>query len=282
MLKRFVSSTTNGLVNNFTIANLLTTMGLIADAWNNYMIYDGLRGFWPLLLVWFVAASDLDGFIARWRNAETKLGGILDPIRDKLFACSKFYFLARGFWEIKYAYPHLIPLIVVIYTFLALTEITLLIIGTYGLCKGYRVKPNKWGKSKMWWECVLICFIFSPLFFLFPQYLSHPLSLAILTIMPIRCLYLALKSIEGHWSEIELEKSKKNFILTYTRGKDDMAEEKEKVIDPVYCPIAGGLHKFTQNYGGSGGESCMACGYTKDAVPASEHLLQELEGKIPC
>jgi phosphatidylglycerophosphate synthase len=208
MLKRLATSTGNGLVNNFTFANALTVTGLIADAWNNYMIYDGLRGFPPLLLVWFVALSDLDGYIARWRNAETWLGGVLDPVRDKLFACSKFYFLVGGLWAIKHSYPHLIPLIVVIYFFLALAEVALLIIGAYGLCKGFKVKPNKWGKSKMRWECVLICFILSPLFFLFPQYLPHPFSLAILTILPLICLYLALKSIGGHWSEIELEKSK--------------------------------------------------------------------------
>jgi len=208
VLKKFANSTANGLVNNFTIANLLTILGLITDAWNNYLICNGLRGWMPLLLVWFVAASDLDGFIARWRNAETKLGGVMDPVRDKLFACSKFYFLVSGFWIVKHTHPYLIPLIAVVYLFLALAEASLLLIGAYGVWKGYKVKPNKWGKSKMVWECVLICFIISPLFLLFPEYLSHPVSLTVLIIMPIRCLYLALKSIEGHWAEIELEKSK--------------------------------------------------------------------------
>jgi len=201
MLKRFASNAANGLVNNFTIANIITILGLIIDLWNNYLIYSGTRGLLPLLLLWTVPLTDLaDGFFARRRKAETWVGEALDPIRDKVYACSKFYFMIGGFLVIYSLYPILIPLTIIVYVILAFLEILLFLAGIYGMARGYKIKANRWGKHKMGSECALLCLIWGPIFLVSPWGLSidNQFILILLTILPLIPIYLALKSLDGH------------------------------------------------------------------------------------
>lgn len=201
MLKKFANSTANGLVNNFTIANIITIVGIILDLWNNYLIYQGNRGFLPLLLLWAVPFTDfLDGFFARRRNAETYVGGALDPIRDKVYACSKFCFLIFGFIAIYSSHPTLIPLTIIVYGLLGFLELLLFSAGIYGAVKGYKIKANEWGKKKFVSECFILCLIWGPVLFVSPWNLSleNTVVLILLTVFPIIPIYLALKSLNGH------------------------------------------------------------------------------------
>jgi phosphatidylglycerophosphate synthase len=151
--------------------------------------------------LWVVPFTDfLDGFFARRRNAETYVGGALDPIRDKLYACSKFYFLIFGFVAIYSSYPILIPLTIIIYSLLGLLELLLLGAGMYGALKGYKIKANEWGKKKFVSECFILCLIWGPVFFisLWGLSLDNTAVLILLTVLPIIPIYLALKSLNGH------------------------------------------------------------------------------------
>lgn len=201
MLKRFASNATNGLVNNFTIANIITIVGLIADLWNIYLINSGTRGILPLLLLWFVPFTDFaDGLIARRRKAETWVGEALDPIRDKVYSCSKFYFIIVSFLAIYSLYPILVPLTIIIYGLLASLEILLFFAGMYGLARGYKIKANRWGKYKFGSECFILGLLWGPILLVSPWgwSLNNKFVIILLTFLPIIPIYLALKSLDGH------------------------------------------------------------------------------------
>ena len=157
----------------------------------------------PLLLLWAVPLTDFfDGLFARRRNAETWVGCALDPIRDKVYSCSKFYFMIVSFLALLSLFPLLIPLTIIIYAVLAFLEFLLFCAGIYGTLKGYEIKANDWGKNKMGWECGIISVIWGPVF-LTPSWgtsMNNLFVLVILTALPIVPIYYALKSLNGHIS----------------------------------------------------------------------------------
>jgi len=81
-------------------ANVITVIRILLTYWMNRIIWSsGEEISFYLLFVFAVVigATDwLDGKVARWLNIESEIGGHLDKLADKYYACSLFiYFLQK-------------------------------------------------------------------------------------------------------------------------------------------------------------------------------------------
>jgi len=190
----------NRAKNNFTIANFITVSGLVVDLWNNYLIFNGLKGWTPIFLITIVIASDFfDGLFARRRNAKTWVGSNLDKLRDKVFSLSKFYFKFLCYWSLLACQLYWASFILVLLTVLTTIELILFTVGSIGMVKDLPIEANKWGKRKMFFECLAIGF-WSIGFFISPSMFSNgdlPNLIPVIACLLIS-IYHALKSLEGY------------------------------------------------------------------------------------
>ena len=97
------------------------------------------RWFVPLLVVlWIAMLSDIaDGWIARFANQRSALGGFLDPLTDKiLIYCLLFTFYGHGVYSVWTVFPMFIR--------------DTLVDGwrSYGASQGRVLASNVWGKLK--------------------------------------------------------------------------------------------------------------------------------------
>lgn len=103
-----------------------------------------------LIINLFIFASLLDlidGPIARALHMETKLGGYLDPLSDKILICPLL---------IIFIWPYSSSLVIAIVSI----EIFLLLIASLALFKKIYLSANIWGKWKMFFQVFGLVFIF--------------------------------------------------------------------------------------------------------------------------
>ncbi len=186
--------------NNVNPANLITLVGIILVCWNVTLRSIDLTGWRTFLLTISIALTDwADGRIARWRNETTRLGAILDRLRDKAFVISHLYFaycsLVAAFEDNRF----LIGLTISLITVLIILELALFTGGFYGTWTGKRVRANIWGKSKMVAECLfLITWALINDLSLFSLVISSRTSLIVMDLLLVISLYLGWKSIGGY------------------------------------------------------------------------------------
>jgi len=73
-----------GIRSQWNFANTLTAFRAVSVLLAVPLIYFDLHG-WTLALVIAAAASDAEGYWARWTHTTTNLGRVFDPLADKLF-----------------------------------------------------------------------------------------------------------------------------------------------------------------------------------------------------
>lgn len=121
------------------LANWLTILRiLLIPVFVTFLVYR-----WPTVaLVVFCLASltdTLDGYIARTRGSQTRLGAFLDPLADKLL-------LTASFVTLTYLYPKLLPFWI---TLTVLSRDLLLILGVALIhVAGGQVHPTPTGLGK--------------------------------------------------------------------------------------------------------------------------------------
>ena len=92
------------------------------------------------------ALTDMvDGKIARKRNEVTSLGKLLDPIADKLLACSLLIMIAANGKEMMYFNP---PVGVIFTALIVGREILIGAFRTIAARKGMILAADRWGKLK--------------------------------------------------------------------------------------------------------------------------------------
>jgi len=102
--------------------------------------------YWAALAVFFLAviSDGLDGYLARSRNQQTRLGTLLDPLADKILLDTGLVILALGVGSL-YRIPAWFVLVVVVRD--------LILLGLAIRCyprwvRGeVRIRPNAWGKT---------------------------------------------------------------------------------------------------------------------------------------
>jgi len=131
--------------NQLTLLRMVLSLAILAGALLNWNL--------GLLILMGIAAgvSDLlDGAVARQRGLESRLGALLDPLGDKIFALALAVLLLCRGW---------VPLWLLL--LMLLTEVHTLVIPTLVLAGRRRrgqklrplpkVRPNRWGKLKTAW-----------------------------------------------------------------------------------------------------------------------------------
>jgi cardiolipin synthase len=115
------------------LANWLTTFRIVLiPVFVSLLVYRQARA--ALIVFCLASVTDLlDGYIARSRGTQTRLGAFLDPLADKLL-------LTTSFITLTYLYPRLLPFWI---TVMVLSRDLLLVLGTALIhVAGGRVHPT--------------------------------------------------------------------------------------------------------------------------------------------
>lgn len=135
-----------------TIPNYITLVRFLLIP---YIVQSMIHDCWSQAFILFgmAAVTDfLDGFFARWLNAESMLGKILDPLADKLLVLSALYALSF------YHQIGSIPFGFVV--FLCLKDLFLIFgSGVLFLMKGTIVSPSLVAKTTTTLEMLLILYL---------------------------------------------------------------------------------------------------------------------------
>lgn len=115
------------------------------------ILLTALRGleFWALGIFWVASLTDLlDGYLARQRAQQTRVGALLDPLADKLLVCSVFI----AFVELRLVPAWMVTVVV---------SRELFVTGLRGIAAGDRAVPSaRWlGKLKFVLQVVTISLI---------------------------------------------------------------------------------------------------------------------------
>lgn len=114
--------------------NMITFFRIFLSFVILFMLFDYARFYvWIIILFSVGLFTDLlDGTMARTLNMKSKLGGIIDPVADKLLTVPLFVFLIK---DIK-------PLL---YSIIGI-EILAIALALVGMLLGMEIKANIWGK----------------------------------------------------------------------------------------------------------------------------------------
>jgi CDP-diacylglycerol--glycerol-3-phosphate 3-phosphatidyltransferase len=144
------------LVNQFKIdgdkiSNRITGMRLIASPLPSIFLLFGFRWLAFCLFVIIALTDKLDGYLARKLNQVTRLGEVLDPIVDKAL-------IVFTIISIIVVYPGLLfPVIAML-----ICEISVSWLAFRATHRSTAVAVTKFGKVKMFYQCVAIAFLFLP------------------------------------------------------------------------------------------------------------------------
>jgi phosphatidylglycerophosphate synthase len=181
-------------------ANGITLVGIGLTLWVLGLRFDGFSNPVTFLLTSLSALTDyLDGWLARKYNLVTRLGAILDRLRDKLYAIGHFAFIYECYYALEKNVA--IHLILALLIFVSVFELILFSAGIWGTFKKLRVEANAWGKRKMFCEC-LVLFVWAFSKDLNPQgfEVTSTASLTIVTILLLMSITLNWKSLEGYYT----------------------------------------------------------------------------------
>jgi CDP-diacylglycerol--glycerol-3-phosphate 3-phosphatidyltransferase len=131
-------------------ANQVTLARLIVLPIGSYLLYQGVRGHWiALVSMTLVGVTDtLDGWLAR-RQGPTVLGGLMDPIADKVFvAMTMLPALDLGWFPVE------------IVTLIFLREFVITAARTAYLRRDVALKTSYIAKVKTWYQMIVVALIF--------------------------------------------------------------------------------------------------------------------------
>lgn len=184
------------------LANLITTARLIFSVWLvTIAISSSNQLFLMFILVILCGTIDLaDGWIARKYHIESRIGGFLDRLADKIFICPTIFILVYRFWPAVSINPTIRFLTTGLVVVIVLPEVFLILSGIVGFIKGLNTASNQWGRRKMVFQSVAVIIWFFSLnleYYLKIKVLS--VSIYLIDIILIVAVGLAVKSIEGYW-----------------------------------------------------------------------------------
>ncbi len=139
----------------FVLVLIYYKMSLAAGDPNDWHRYIALT-----LFILISATDALDGFIARTRDEETRLGAILDPLADKALLLSAIILLTRP------SLPELSPLFPVWFTLLIISRDAVLLSGSFiihTMIGHVEVRPRWTGKVATFLQMVAIVAVLIPL-----------------------------------------------------------------------------------------------------------------------
>ncbi len=140
------------------LANIITAFGFFLVLWLVAVTaYDPDRLWLALLLFLAAGLTDfLDGKIARRYNLITKVGKLLDRVRDKILVCSILPLLLRYRWPEREDFFLATTVTLALVAGIMLIELFLLIAGFVGVVRGKDVGASNTGKIKMFAEFIVI------------------------------------------------------------------------------------------------------------------------------
>jgi len=195
------------------IANIITVFGLIGTFWLLIIIISNPEQLWLILiLAGLISLTDLiDGLVARRLKIKSNFGSALDRLRDKVFICPLLIILVWHYPESMSTASILVntftkALIVVIVLF----ESLLLTIWLIGIIKKLDVGSNKYGKTKMFCEFLVVIFWLISL--TINKYLDFSLihfSIYLIDLIMVVTIYLAIRSLEGYYQKYNNKSIKK-------------------------------------------------------------------------
>jgi cardiolipin synthase len=183
------------------LANLITTARLIFSAWLVVLALSGEDLILMFALVILCGITDAtDGWVARRYHIESKIGGFLDRLADKIFICPTMIILIYRFWPSVDIGPIVRSLTATLIVVIVFLEIFLITSGIFGLVKGINISSNEWGRRKMVFQSAAVFLWFLTL--VIENYLRikvfYFLIFLIDTVLVI-AIGLTIKSIEGYY-----------------------------------------------------------------------------------
>lgn len=143
------------LINLFNIPNIITIFRALTSPLLLFFYFNNNFYFILYFSIFLIITDFLDGFIARKFKFETEIGGILDPIGDKILTFIIFYI---GYLEKFIPYWFFI--------FIIFKDLLILISGFYVLLKkkNVKIKSKLSGKISMIINSLIFIFIIINLF----------------------------------------------------------------------------------------------------------------------
>jgi len=180
------------------VANIITLIGLLCAIWVAIIVlYQPEKILLTLVLVLFTGITDfVDGKLARYLKIESTLGKALDRLRDKILVCPLLVVLI---------YRHLLSSknSQILATFTAslvfliiLIELLLVVAWFLGLIKQWDVSSNIYGKRKMFFQFLTVCFWMTTI--VVEKYLGLKLvfpTIVIINLLLIITIYFGFKSL---------------------------------------------------------------------------------------
>ncbi len=188
-------------------ANLITVARIVLISYVYYLnlFYRNKLLIFCLLVI--AAVSDaLDGWVARKYKAETVLGKIIDPVADKYLIGSVMVIFWLWMYEainFKEVWISLFYLATAFFSAVAGIQLFLIVAAVYFYFKLGIISPsNKWGKRKMWAECLALAswFILGELLKLWN------LAFLITSGMLAFAIIFAIQSARGHYYDYQRQK----------------------------------------------------------------------------
>lgn len=134
------------------ISNRLTMARLIASPLPGILLLFGFRWLAFCLFIIVALTDKLDGYLARKLNQVTQLGEVLDPMVDKAL-------IVFTIISIIMVYPGLLlPVLAIL-----VCEISVSWLAFRATHRSMDVSVTKFGKVKMFYQCVAIAFLFLPI-----------------------------------------------------------------------------------------------------------------------
>ncbi len=115
--------------------------------------------YWAALALFVLAVTSdgLDGYLARSRGQQTRLGTLLDPLADKFLLDTSLVILAAGVGEL-YRIPVWFPVVVIA------RDLILLVLSirfyTRWTRGEVRIRPNAWGKTSAVMVMAIVIWVF--------------------------------------------------------------------------------------------------------------------------
>ena len=166
-----------------TISTLLTILRIILTP---IVVGTMILQWWGFAFIFFFIAAItdmLDGNIARWRNEQTFLGALLDPIADKLLTLSCFFTLAFVQSSL-FSIPKWFFIIILIKELLLISGVFLFSMYRHKM----EIHPLILGKITTFVQMVFIIWIFACYFFKWQPIKTYYTMLALVFILVIATL----------------------------------------------------------------------------------------------
>lgn len=179
------------------IANIITTIGLLATVWLLLVGLTNPEELWLILiLAGVVILSDvLDGFVARNLKIQSTLGKVLDPLRDKLFICSLLAILVWH-WQFKFELKTFTGAVVIT---VILNNILSIFAGLVGLLNKIDISPNIYGKRKTFLQFLAIgIWLISLAMEKYLEFSLTSFSIYLIDSLLLISIYLGIRSLEDY------------------------------------------------------------------------------------